>query len=41
MQFYRATSGPEDAGTPIETMKVRALMAPPGIVEFPVAGAAR
>ena len=35
MQFYRETSGPEDAGAPVETMKVRALMAPPGIVDFP------
>lgn len=35
MQFYRETSGEDDAGTPITTMKARALMAPPGIVIFP------
>lgn len=35
MQFYRETSGADDVGTAIETMKVRALMAPPGISEFP------
>jgi len=35
MQFYRETSGEDDEGTAIETMKVRALMAPPGISEFP------
>lgn len=35
MQFYRESSGEDDEGTAIETMKVRALMAPPGIAEFP------
>lgn len=35
MQFYRETSGADDVGTAIETMKVRALMAPPGISDFP------
>jgi len=35
MQFYRESSGSDDAGTAIETMKVRALMAPPGISVFP------
>jgi len=35
MQFYRETSGDGDAGTAIETMKVRALMAPPGYNTFP------
>ncbi len=35
MQFYRETSGEGDTGTAIETMKVRALMAPPGIAVFP------
>jgi len=35
MQFYRETKGADDAGTAIETMKIRALMAPPGISVFP------
>ena len=35
MQFYRETSGSEDEGVAIETMKVRALMAPPGWNTFP------
>ena len=35
MLFYRETSGSDDEGTAIETMKVRALMAPPGASVFP------
>ena len=35
MMFYRETSGADDAGTAIETIKVRSLMAPPGIAVFP------
>ena len=35
MQFYRETSGADDDGSAIETMKVRALMAPPGWNTFP------
>lgn len=35
MMFYRETSGAGDAGTAIETIKVRALMVPPGVSTFP------
>lgn len=35
MLFYRETTDPDIEGTPIETMKVRGLMAPPGIQVFP------
>lgn len=35
MLFYRETPDPEVAGAPVETMKVRGLMAPPGIQVFP------
>lgn len=35
MMFYRESSGAGDAGTAIETIKVRSLMAPPGIAVFP------
>ncbi len=35
MLFYVESRGEDDAGTTIETMKVRALMAPPGIQVFP------
>lgn len=35
MLFYVESRGEDDPGTAIETMKVRALMAPPGIQVFP------
>ncbi len=35
MQFYREKSGDTDEGSAIETMKVRAVITPPGLGVFP------
>jgi hypothetical protein len=35
MLFYVDSKGEDDPGTPIETIRVRALMVPPGIQIFP------
>ena len=34
MDFYRYTQGPDDPGEPVNLIRVRALMSPPGIPDF-------